>query len=76
MHSKVHLLADTLLSPVDHHTYLNWIFGSPNTQVILNDAGLTGVCVMTGIATALITYPMAKEKKLSFLPAIVDRFLR
>lgn len=47
-----------------------------STQPLLNDAGLTGVAMLTGIATALITYPMAKEKKLPFIPAIFDRFLR
>lgn len=43
---------------------------------MLNDAGLVGVTVLSGIATSLIAYPLALKSKLPFLAAIIDRFLR
>ena len=44
--------------------------------MLLNDAGLIGVTVLSGIATSLIAYPLAIKSKLPFLPAILDRFVR
>lgn len=60
----------------DRHDVVNYFFSSIETQIALNDAGLTGVPMFSGIATALIAYPLALKSKLPFFPAIIDRALR
>ncbi|KAI1303759.1 hypothetical protein HDE_02218 [Halotydeus destructor] len=58
------------------HTFLNNAFGDPNNQAILADSGLNIITFLGGVTSYSIMVPMARNKKLPFLFAIFDRWVR
>lgn len=58
------------------HARLNDHFSDIRTQFMLNDNGLMGAALLTGMATFTILHPMAQQRRLPVLAAVVDRFLR
>lgn len=49
---------------------------SPDTQFMVNDAGLLAVPFLTGVATFSMVFPMAQSGKLPYFAAVVDRIAR
>lgn len=58
------------------HSYLNFLMKSANTQFLVTDTGLLGMPLLSAIATFTILYGMAKDKKLRYGAAVVDRIIR
>ena len=55
---------------------LNAYFSTLITQVFMNDNGLMGAALLTGMATFTILYPVAQQGKLPYVAAVIDRFFR
>lgn len=61
---------------IDQHETIGRIFSSLAFQISMNEGFLAGMPAMSGLATALIAYPLIKRSKLNYAAAIVDRFLK
>ena len=75
-HLLVNVEAPLSTATMDKHDILNYFFSSPETQSLMNDAGLVTTSFISGAAVFLIVYPMAVTGKLSYSFAIIDRFIR
>jgi hypothetical protein len=42
----------------------------------MNDNGLMGTALLTGIATFTLLFPIARQSKLPYRAAVMDRFLK
>lgn len=55
---------------------LNTYFSSLVTQILMNDNGLMGAALLTGMATFTILFPVARQGRLPYVAAVIDRFFR
>ena len=58
------------------HRQLNEYFSSLGTQVLVNDNGLMGSALLTGMATFTLVWPIARQRRLPYAWALVQRILR
>jgi hypothetical protein len=61
---------------IEKHHFLHQLIKSPATQFLMNDAGIIGVALLTGIATFTLLLPVAKSGKLPYEKAIMNRVIR
>ncbi|KAI1291932.1 hypothetical protein HDE_07518 [Halotydeus destructor] len=61
---------------LSRQTFLQKVFEQPHLQPMFNESGLGMLLFVSGYYTFKMAYPVAVSKKLPYLWAFVDRFLR